>query len=98
MMILKKIGVSFFAVVTILTVSSAAMADARVMNGSGGDYSYEVWQTTDNTAYYLKIWKRDSYGKQNEPLRIIHTFKSTGEALDHFDCYYAGKSLPSCSK
>lgn len=91
----KKLFVSFFAVATVL-IPTTVMADSSVSSGSGGKYSYELWQTTNNE-YYLKIWNRDS-STQESPSRISHYFQSSREALDHFDCVYAEKSLPVCPR
>jgi hypothetical protein len=89
----KKLFVSFFALATIL-IPTVAMADSRVGSGSGGQYSYELWQNTDNE-YYVKVWNRDS-STQEPPARVSRDFQSSREALDHFDCVYAEKSLPVC--
>ncbi|KOP25774.1 hypothetical protein AMR41_13770 [Hapalosiphon sp. MRB220] len=91
----KKFLLPLLATLTFISISTVAKADYLVSNGSGGDYSYELWQNTDNTQYYLKIWKRESYGKQ-EADRITRSFESSQEALEHFDCEYADKSLPAC--
>lgn len=94
-MVLSKIFVSFLTSIVLITISNVAMADTIVSNGSGGNYSYELWQNTDNNRYYLKIWTSKSYG-QREPSRITHSFESSREALDHFDCHYGDKTLPVC--
>jgi ABC-type long-subunit fatty acid transport system fused permease/ATPase subunit len=91
----KKLLVSFFAVATVL-IPTIAMADSNVSSGSGGKYSYELWRTTNNE-YYLKIWNRDS-STQESPSSVTHHFQSSREALDHFDCVYAEKSLPVCPR
>ena len=100
-MIMKNILVFLLTTATILTASTAAMADSFVGNGSGGnhtgDYSYELWLTTDNTRYYLKIWKLESY-KKGEPSWTTHSFESSRKALDYFDCNYTRKSAPDCPK
>jgi|SRR5579883_2684237 hypothetical protein len=99
-MILKKISLYLLTTVAMVTAATTAMADSLVGNGSGGDsrgdYSYELWQTTNSTGYYLKIWKRTN--KQQEPILVTPSFESSRKALDYFDCYYAGKSLPVCPK
>lgn len=91
----KKAFVSFFALAVVL-IPTVAMADSRVGSGSGGKYSYELWQNTDNE-YYVKVWNRDS-STQESPKHVSHDFKSSREALDHFDCVYAEKSLPVCPR
>jgi ABC-type long-subunit fatty acid transport system fused permease/ATPase subunit len=91
----KKVVVSFFALATIL-IPTVVIADSRVSSGSGGKSSYELWQNADNE-YYLKVWNRDS-STQEAPVRISRDFKSSREALDHFDCVYAEKSLPVCPR
>ncbi|MBR8837893.1 MAG: hypothetical protein DSM106950_28795 [Stigonema ocellatum SAG 48.90 = DSM 106950] len=91
---------SVLTTATVLTASTAAMADSLVCNGSGGggrgDYSYELWQSTNNNGYYLKIWKRESY-KKGTPLWVDNGFKSSGEARDYFDCNYTRNSVHNCS-
>lgn len=98
-MVFSKLFISFFTSIVLLTLSTTAMAESLVSNGSGGtrrgDYNYELWQTTDNHGYYLKIWQSQSYGNP-EPSWITHHFESSREALDYFDCHYAGKSLQVC--
>lgn len=91
----KKFLVSLLTTITLLSLSSVANADSLVSNGSGGDYSYELWQNTGNTGYYLKIWRRESYSKQEASL-TTHSFESSQDALEYFDCNYAHKSLPAC--
>ncbi|MFB2768809.1 hypothetical protein ACE1AT_05880 [Pelatocladus sp. BLCC-F211] len=93
----KKILLPLLTTLTLISVSTVAKADYLVSNGSGGEYSYELWQNTDNTGYYLKIWKREFYGKE-EAYTTSSSFESSQEALEHFDCYYADKSLPACPK
>ncbi|MBD0262931.1 MAG: hypothetical protein ICV78_09455 [Tolypothrix sp. Co-bin9] len=89
----------FFLLTTaaMLTTSTIAMADSLINNGGGGDYKYQLWRSTDNTQYYLKIWSRESY-TNSAPSYITHSFGSSRDALDYFDCYYAHKSLPSCPR
>ncbi|RAM50305.1 MAG: hypothetical protein C6Y22_17000 [Hapalosiphonaceae cyanobacterium JJU2] len=91
----KKFLLPLLTTLTLISVSTVAKADTLVSNGSGGDYSYELWQ--DNTRYYLKIWKRESYGKE-DAYTTSSNFESSQEALEHFDCYYGDKSLPACPK
>uniref|UniRef100_A0A0C1N9Z1 Uncharacterized protein n=1 Tax=Tolypothrix bouteillei VB521301 TaxID=1479485 RepID=A0A0C1N9Z1_9CYAN len=83
--------VTFFTIFALLTVSSTAIADSMTINGSGGNYSYEIWRTTDNKSYYLKVWERQS-NRQGTPLNTIRNFESTGKALNYFDCHYARQS------
>jgi hypothetical protein len=83
--------VIFFSIFALLTISSTAIADSMTISGSGGDYSYEIWRTTDNKSYYLKIWARQS-NRQGAPLSTSRYFESTGEALDYFDSNYARNS------
>ncbi|WP_460206860.1 hypothetical protein [Scytonema sp. NUACC21] len=67
------------------------MADSLTLNGAGGGYSYEIWRTTDNKSYYLKVWEGQS-GRQGEPIYTMGNFDSTAEALEYFDCSYVRKS------
>jgi hypothetical protein len=73
------------------------MADSLITNGSGGNFSYELWRKKekDNNRYYLKIWKQE-VSPDKEPLSIVRGFQSRDEALGYFDCYYAQKTLPFC--
>ncbi|MGJ5672576.1 MAG: hypothetical protein ACR9NN_02985 [Nostochopsis sp.] len=93
----KKILLPLLTTLTLISVSTVAKADYLVSNGSGGEYSYELWQNTDNTRYYLKIWRREVYGKEGA-YQTTSSFESSQEALEYFDCRYAGKSLPACPK
>ncbi len=97
---IKKIAVALAAAVAVLTVSSAALADYQMSSGSAGsgdgkDYAYEIWSNDQNTAYTLKVWLRKTYPNSSP---WIHTFRSSIEAFNYFDCNYAQKSLPSCPK
>lgn len=94
-MLLKKSILFLLTTVSVLATSTIAMADSLVSNGGGGDYKYQLWRTTDNTQYYLKIWSRKS-DPNSQPSHITHHYSSSREALDDFDCDYARKSLPSC--
>jgi hypothetical protein len=96
-MFFKNIKFWFLIIATIFTTSSVAIADSLTSNGTGGNYKYQLWRTTDGTRYYLKIWRNDS-NPNSEPSQITHSFESTRDALEHFDCYYAEKSLPSCPR
>ncbi|MGI8504952.1 MAG: hypothetical protein ACR2LR_28075 [Hassallia sp.] len=73
------------------------MADSLISNGGGGDYRYQLWRSTDNTQYYIKIWSRKS-DPNSAPSYISRSHPSSREALDDFDCNYAHKSLPSCPR
>lgn len=97
---IKKMAVLVAATVAVLTVSSAAVADYQMSSGSSGsgngkDYAYEIWSNEQNTAYTLKVWLRANYPNSSP---WIHTFRSSTEAFNYFDCNYAQKSLPSCPK
>jgi hypothetical protein len=93
----KKLMLAFGSVVaaaTVLLTASAALADFRVGNGTGGDYAYELWRTDDGALYYLKIWTRRSYPRGSYFQSI--SFESSRDALNYFDCEYGERSLPSC--
>ena len=92
---LKKIAFLLLTTVTMMSASTVAIADSRTSSGGGGDYNYELWQSTDNTHYYLKIWDRKT-PQNTEPSHTSYQFSSSREALEYFDCNYAKKSLPSC--
>jgi hypothetical protein len=95
--LLKIALVPILAISTLLSVSHTALADYLRGNGRGGDYIYELWSTDDGSSYYLKIWS-DKEDPQKNPFTKTRSFKSSREALNHFDCNYAHKSLPECPK
>ncbi|MBW4566951.1 MAG: hypothetical protein KME31_02700 [Tolypothrix carrinoi HA7290-LM1] len=96
-MLFKKSILFLLTTATMLTTSTIAMADSLISNGGGGNYKYQLWRSTDNTEYFLKIWNRDS-STNSAPSYITHSFESSRDALDYFDCNYANKSLPSCPR
>ncbi|MBD2603922.1 hypothetical protein H6G81_05085 [Scytonema hofmannii FACHB-248] len=96
-MLFKKSILFILTTAAMLTTSSIAMADSLISNGGGGDYKYQLWRSTDNTQYYLKIWSRKS-DPNSAPLYTTRSHPSSREALDYFDCNYAHKSLPSCPR
>jgi hypothetical protein len=83
---------------TLLSMSTTVLADKRKGQGIGGDYRYELWATEKNRSYYLKIWTRKSKPEKDPPYAETGSFDSSRKALNYFDCYYAGKSLPECPK
>jgi hypothetical protein len=91
----KNILASTLTFSMLLTLSTQAIADTRVSNGSGGEYSYELWRKDKNAGYYLKIWMRKDYPSEY-PRNVSYSFESSREALEHFDCNYAKKSIPAC--
>lgn len=84
---------------SLLSVPRIALADFMANSGSGGyydkitsrsyRYEYEVWANDDNTEYTLKVWKSQNY--PNGSTYRSANFESARQALDYFDCYYAGK-------
>lgn len=96
-MLFKKSILFLLTTAAMLTTSTIAMADSLISNGGGGDYKYQLWRSTDNTQYYIKIWNRKS-DPNSAPLHITRSYPSSREALDDFDCNYANKSLPSCPR
>lgn len=95
--ILKLAVISVLSAFSILGISNLALADYRKGQGRGGDYRYELWSSDDHKSYYLKIWLRKA-SSDSYPHHITGYFDSSREALIHFDCYYAEKSLPECPK
>lgn len=63
-------------------------------NGVAYEFYYELWSRLDNTRYTLKVWKFDDYPNRSTPW--TRSFQSSSEALNHFDCFYSRKSLPTC--
>ncbi|WP_083389462.1 hypothetical protein [Trichormus sp. NMC-1] len=95
--VLKIALIPILAISTLLSISNTALADYLRSEGFGGEYRYELWSTDDGNDYYLKIWDKDK-DPQTDSYRKTRSFKSSREALIHFDCNYAGKSLPECPK
>lgn len=97
---IKKIAMALLSTVSVLALSSAALADYQMSSGSAGsgdgkDYAYEIWSDNQNTIYTLKVWPRNDYLKG---AHWTHSFRSSIEAFNYFDCNYVQKSLPSCPK
>jgi hypothetical protein len=98
-MILNRVGLSALSIVSILVISPIALADTLSNSGSGGyynketgrsySYEYEVWQIDPGDRYTLKIWNSRNY--PNGAVLSQRKFLSARDALDHFDCHYAGK-------
>jgi hypothetical protein len=95
--ILKIALIPILAISTLLSISSTALANYLTSEGYGGDYRYELYSADDGSQYYLKIWYKDQDPKK-DPYYRFGVFNSSRQALNHFDCYYAGKSLPECPK
>ncbi|MBA3920565.1 MAG: hypothetical protein H0X31_02180 [Nostocaceae cyanobacterium] len=94
-MVLQRIVLSLLTTAAIIATSNMAMADSLVSSGTGGDYKYQLWRSTDNTQYYIKVWQSDS-DLHDYPRSTTRSFESSREALDYFDCVYAHKHIPSC--
>jgi hypothetical protein len=95
--ILKMAILPILTVITLVSAPNAALADYLRSEGYGGEYRYELWSSDDGQKYYLKIWDKDEDPQKERP-DITRSFKSSSDALNYFDCYYAGKSLPQCPK
>ncbi|WP_413174014.1 hypothetical protein [Anabaena azotica] len=95
--ILKEAILPILTVVTLIAAPNAALADYLRSEGYGGDYRYELWSSDDGQKYYLKIWNKDK-DPQKDNYLTKGSFKSSSDALNYFDCYYALKSLPQCPK
>jgi hypothetical protein len=93
--LLKIVIASTLSIFTFIATSSVALADYLASAGGGGDYNYELWSSDNGSYYYLKIWRR---GADPSSYFRSGTFSSSAEALEYFDCNYAGQSLPSCPK
>ncbi|AFY34427.1 hypothetical protein [Calothrix sp. PCC 7507] len=94
--IIKASVIPILTVFSLLLTSNAALADYLIGEGSGGNYRYELW-SDDNNNYYLKIWTREA-SENSDRYTITTGFASSRDALIHFDCNYAGKSLPECPR
>jgi hypothetical protein len=95
--ILKVAILPILSVITLISTPNTALADYLRSEGHGGDYRYELWSSDDGQKYYLKIWDKDEDPQKDRPY-ITRDFKSSREALIHFDCNYTEKSLPQCPK
>lgn len=97
---LRKFAVVLLVTASVFATASAALADYRMASGGAGsgdgqDYVYEIWSNDQNTSYTLKVWFRKDYPDRAPR---THSFRSSREAFDYFDCNYARKSLPSCPR
>ncbi|MBK1988554.1 hypothetical protein A0J48_013570 [Sphaerospermopsis aphanizomenoides BCCUSP55] len=95
--ILKAAALPVLTVFTLISVPNTALADYLRSDGFGGEYRYELWSSDDGQKYYLKIWDKDE-DPQKDSYVTRGSFKSSSDALNYFDCYYALKSLPQCPK
>lgn len=81
-----------------------------IVEGEGGDFTYQIWQNSQLSDYYLFIWASESVPSQEairvmghtivpatieEPL-VSYNFESAAEAVDFFTCRYARERLESC--
>jgi hypothetical protein len=80
-------AVPFFAAFNLLDSPTKIFEESLVRKGYSGEYKYEVWNTSDTTGYYLKVWKIQVY-PYSEPLRVIGSFNSKNEALEHLSSNY----------
>jgi hypothetical protein len=67
----------------------------KVSNGTAKDYYYQVWANASGSGYRLVVWEEKDF-PNGSPMTIARTFKSSGEALDYFDCTYTDKSIAAC--
>ncbi|MEH2070271.1 MAG: hypothetical protein V7K47_19285 [Nostoc sp.] len=95
--ILKVAVIPVLSGFTFVSASNTALADYLNSQGGGGEYRYELWSTDDNTSYYLKIWSAEA-SPTSSSYTTTTEFASSREALIHFDCYYAKRSLPECPR
>ena len=80
-------AVSFLAAFNLLDSPIKIPEESLLKKGFSGGYQYEVWNTSDTTGYYLKVWKSQAY-PNNEALRVIGSFNSKNEALEHLSNNY----------
>ncbi|MEA5605599.1 hypothetical protein [Nostoc sp. UHCC 0252] len=95
--ILKVAVIPVLTVFSLVSASNVALADYLNSQGSGGDYRYELWSSDDNSSYYLKIWSVEA-SPDSSAYSTTSSFDSSREALIHFDCHYAERSLPECPR
>ncbi|RUS95048.1 hypothetical protein [Trichormus variabilis] len=95
--VIKIALIPILAISTLLSISKTALADYLRSEGFGGEYRYELCSTDDGSDYYLKIWDKNE-NPQKDSYSQTRSFKSSREALIHFDCNYANNSLPECPK
>lgn len=79
--------ISFLAVFNLLDIPAKIREGSLVKKGFSGEYQYEVWNTSDTTGYYLKVWK-SQINRNSEALRVIGSFNSKNEALEHLSNNY----------
>jgi hypothetical protein len=80
--------VPFSGALNLLTAPFKSTYEPLIKKGSSGDYSYELWHTSNTSGYYLKILKDAMYPK-GEKTRVIGSFSSAKEALDYLDTNYS---------
>jgi hypothetical protein len=79
---------SFLATFNLLDSPTKIPEESLVKKGFSGEYQYEIWNTSDTTGYYLKVWRSQAYAN-HEALRVIGSFNSKNEALEHLSNNYA---------
>ncbi|WP_190344343.1 hypothetical protein, partial [Leptolyngbya sp. FACHB-36] len=67
--------------------SKATTNDYMVSEGKGGGNFYQVWSTSDNKKYTLKVWLRQEFA-EGSPSIVPQSFRSSGDAVKYFDCHY----------
>jgi hypothetical protein len=94
---LKVAVIPVLTALSLLSVSNKVLADYLTSEGSGGNYRYQLWSGDDNNNYYLKVWSSEA-DPSSSPNYTSASFPSSREALVYFDCNYAKKNLPECTK
>ncbi|MGJ3245381.1 MAG: hypothetical protein ACFE0I_04820 [Elainellaceae cyanobacterium] len=68
---------------------------ARVSNGEGGTYQYQLWRNWNGSEHYLFVWRRGASNSQSPSYSYV--FASSREALGFFDCQFAERNLLNCN-
>jgi len=92
LIVLTTSTLTFLNAVPVLAAYLVGQGDG--VNQSGLRHRYEIWAQDNNAGYVLRVWRIESY--PNGSSQSHGYFRSMGEALDYFDCYYTNKRLPSC--
>ncbi|MEA5570831.1 hypothetical protein [Calothrix sp. UHCC 0171] len=79
---------TFLGTLNLLNSPDTSFDDSLVNKGISGNYKYELWNTTDTTGYYLKVWKYQKDSHSTAP-RVIGSFNSTQAAFEYLKHHYA---------
>jgi hypothetical protein len=85
--IVKIAVIPVFTAFYLMFTSNLAMAeDYMTLDGSYGNYRYEVW-TDGNNSFYLKVWLKEA-SSDSAPIEITKKFGYTKDAIAYFESHY----------